>query len=59
MAEAIFINSLDFAQDMDARDSLSSFKSQFHLPEINGKTQLYFCGNSLGLQPKEIGRAHV
>ncbi len=37
---------------MDAQDPLASYKEQFHFPEKNGKTQLYFCGNSLGLQPK-------
>src|SRR5699024_5819326 len=56
MAETIFTNSLDFAQNMDAEDSLSTYRSQFHIPEINGKTQLYFCGNSLGLQPKATRR---
>lgn len=45
-------NSLSFAQQLDAEDPLSAYKEQFHQPEINGKKQLYFCGNSLGLQPK-------
>ena len=37
---------------MDRNDSLKSYRSQFHLPKVNGKTALYFTGNSLGLQPK-------
>ncbi|MEX2592840.1 MAG: kynureninase [Anditalea sp.] len=43
-----------FAQEMDARDPLKDFKDQFYFPEVNGKAALYFCGNSLGLQPKTV-----
>lgn len=45
-------NSLEFAQKMDQKDSLAKYKQEFYIPEIGGKKQLYFCGNSLGLQPK-------
>lgn len=47
-----FENTLSFARNLDRLDPLRSFRNRFHLPKINGKTQLYFAGNSLGLQPK-------
>ncbi len=52
MADITYQNSSDFAQKMDAEDSLAAYREEFHIPVINGKQQLYFCGNSLGLQPK-------
>lgn len=52
MNKTNYQNSLDFAKKMDNQDPLAQFKNQFYIPKINGKTQLYFCGNSLGLQPK-------
>lgn len=42
----------EFARRMDAEDSLSSFREEFLFPTVNGKKAIYFCGNSLGLQPK-------
>jgi kynureninase len=36
----------------DKNDSLSQFRSKFLIPEKNGNQQIYFLGNSLGLQPK-------
>jgi kynureninase len=47
-----FSNSLHFAKDMDAKDSLHPYRHQFYFPLLNGKQALYFTGNSLGLQPK-------
>lgn len=47
-----FENSLAFARKLDKQDSLRSFRQEFHLPKIKGKTAIYFTGNSLGLQPK-------
>ncbi|TNE26023.1 MAG: kynureninase, partial [Alphaproteobacteria bacterium] len=42
-----------FAKRMDAEDSLRDFRDQFHIPPApHGGEALYFCGNSLGLQPK-------
>ncbi|WP_291777972.1 kynureninase [Cecembia sp.] len=41
-----------FAQKMDAEDPLKKFRDRFFFPQINGKSAIYFCGNSLGLQPK-------
>jgi kynureninase len=52
-----FENSLAFARDMDRRDALRPFRSRFLFPKHNDKPVLYFCGNSLGLQPKSIRRA--
>jgi len=42
-----------FAKEMDQKDSLASYRSQFHIPQHNGRDVLYFTGNSLGLQPKK------
>ena len=47
-----FENSLAFAQQLDADDPLAGFREQYYIPEVNGKPSVYFCGNSLGLQPK-------
>lgn len=41
-----------FAAQLDKEDKLASFRSRFLLPMRNGKEQIYFLGNSLGLQPK-------
>ena len=49
-----FEHSLSYAKGLDKKDPLRNFRSAFHLPRINGRTQLYFCGNSLGLQPKNV-----
>ena len=53
-----FENSLAFAKEMDHNDPLAKYRDQFHFHVINGKKQLYFCGNSLGLQPKSV-REHI
>ncbi|RRB02722.1 kynureninase [Larkinella rosea] len=45
-------NSLEFAQQLDRTDPLQSFRKRFYIPERNGKPLIYFCGNSLGLQPQ-------
>lgn len=47
-----YINSLEYARELDLKDSMQSFRKQFHIPVINDKEVLYFTGNSLGLQPK-------
>lgn len=47
-----FQNTLFFAQLMDAQDKLHPFRQEFHIPKHDGKEQVYFLGNSLGLQPK-------
>ena len=47
-----FENTLSFARQLDANDPLKNFRKEFIIPEHNGKQQIYFLGNSLGLQPK-------
>lgn len=47
-----FENTIEFAKQLDAEDSLKDFRNKFYIPIINGKECIYFTGNSLGLQPK-------
>src|SRR6185437_8053849 len=44
-------NTVAFADSLDEQDPLKDFRSQFLIPQHNGKDAIYFCGNSLGLQP--------
>ena len=44
-------NSAEFVKKMDADDPLAKYRGQFHIPQHNGQDCIYFCGNSLGLQP--------
>ncbi len=53
----LYESNAGFAQKMDAEDLLSEFKSRFHFPLHNGRETIYFCGNSLGLQPKAVRNA--
>ncbi len=41
-----------WALDMDAADPLQFFRERFHIPQRQHQPLSYFCGNSLGLQPK-------
>jgi kynureninase len=44
-----------FARQMDAADSLGRYRDLFHVPQRpDGQPSIYFCGNSLGLQPKAV-----
>ncbi|WP_268033339.1 kynureninase [Algoriphagus sp. PAP.12] len=43
-----------FAREMDQKDPLAKFRDQFIFPQVNGGEAIYFCGNSLGLQPKTV-----
>ncbi|MBS1609245.1 MAG: kynureninase [Bacteroidetes bacterium] len=52
-----FENSLRFAKEMDDNDPLKLFRKEFIIPSVNGKEQIYFLGNSLGLQPKKTENA--
>jgi kynureninase len=47
-----FENSLSFAQFLDAADPLRKYRMEFLIPTVDDKEQIYFLGNSLGLQPK-------
>jgi kynureninase len=50
-------NTRIWAKNQDKNDPLRQFRRQFHFPKMNGKNVLYFCGNSLGLQPKTVRKA--
>jgi kynureninase len=52
-----FLNTHEFAQQLDKEDQLAHFRSQFHLLQKDGKPLTYLCGNSLGLQPKNVRTA--
>lgn len=43
---------LAYAEQMDRQDPLARFRTQFYFPSFEERDCLYFCGNSLGLQPK-------
>ena len=47
-----FENAKAFALKMDREDPLRAFRGEYFFPQFKGKNALYFCGNSLGLQPK-------
>src|SRR5690606_27569303 len=47
-----------YAHALDAADVLPSLRGEFLLPRHGDGVQAYFCGNSLGLQPR-AARAHV
>lgn len=55
MQQPTYRLTLEFAKEMDEKDPLKGFRNQFFLPEKKGKAALYFCGNSLGLQPRSVG----
>jgi kynureninase len=48
----IFAASLEQAQILDAEDVLRQYRNEFNFPgEKDGRSCIYLCGNSLGLQP--------
>jgi kynureninase len=48
-----FSTNEDFARRLDAEDRLRDFRTKFYLPlGKDGKSVIYFAGNSLGLMPK-------
>lgn len=49
-----FENTIEFAKKLDANDALKDFRGKFLIPSIDGKEQIYFLGNSLGLQSKNV-----
>ena len=49
-----FSPDLDFARKLDAADPLAHWREQFLFPQHHGAPVRYFCGNSLGLQPKTV-----
>ncbi|MFN8346311.1 MAG: kynureninase [Spirosomataceae bacterium] len=46
-----------WAQQMDRTDALRTFRDLFYIPERERIPLIYFCGNSLGLQPKTAREA--
>ncbi len=49
---ANYINTLEFAKQLDKNDPLNACRNKFYIPQHNGMDMVYFTGNSLGLQPK-------
>lgn len=49
---------VEHARELDAIDELKDFRERFHIPRHEGEDCLYFTGNSLGLQPKNV-RQHL
>lgn len=49
-----FQNDLKYAQQLDKEDALREYRKQFFIPDYQGSAVSYFCGNSLGLQPKVV-----
>ncbi len=47
----------DFAAEMDAVDPLAKYRDEFYIAQSQGEESIYFCGNSLGLQPKRTEAA--
>lgn len=48
----------DFARHLDEIDPLRSYREQFLIPRRpNGQPVIYFCGHSLGLQPRSVRAA--
>jgi kynureninase len=48
------------ALTQDARDPLAAFRDEFLIPRnADGSEQVYFCGNSLGLQPRAVRAALI
>lgn len=52
--QANFEANLEYAQNQDQVDFLYPFRERFLFPQHNGRDVYYFCGNSLGLQPKSV-----
>ena len=44
----------EWARAQDAADPLRAFRDEFLVPPHEGRDSHYFCGNSLGLQPRAV-----
>ena len=51
---AAYEASLEYARTQDQIDFLFPFRERFLFPQHNDEDVRYFCGNSLGLQPKSV-----
>lgn len=47
-----FEPTLAYAQQQDQQDPLRKYRDAYYFPQHGGKDCIYFCGNSLGLQPR-------
>ena len=55
MASIAFETGREFAAEMNARDPLAKYREEFLVPKApDGSDCIYFCGHSLGLQPREV-----
>ncbi|UII22827.1 kynureninase [Fulvivirga ligni] len=52
----VYEKSIEFAVKMDQEDPLKDYRDKFYIPQVNGKDSIYFTGNSLGLQPKNVNK---
>lgn len=50
-----FTTDITCAQNLD-NEFPASFRNRFFIPKNNGQEVIYFCGNSLGLQPKSVAK---
>lgn len=57
MATARYEAGEAWALAADAADELRGFRSEFCIPREHGREVAYFCGNSLGLQPRATRQA--
>ena len=48
-----------WARERDDADTLGAFRGEFLIPRHGDGEQLYFCGNSLGLQPRATRQALI
>jgi kynureninase len=56
-ADSGFAANEEWALGRDAADPLAALRCEFLIPPHAGGEQIYLCGNSLGLQPRETRRA--
>jgi kynureninase len=57
MSASAFQDGEPWALAADAADPLAEFRSAFCIPRHEGREIAYFCGNSLGLQPRSTRQA--
>lgn len=47
---------LAYAAEQDRTDPLRAYRQRFHIPRHGDRDEIYLCGNSLGLQPRDTAR---
>jgi len=47
---------LAYTVEQDRADPLKGYRQRFHIPQHEGRDEIYLCGNSLGLQPRGTAR---